>query len=222
MHPAFTLKMWKRVLDRLDLIPGDETPPGGNGDPGNAGMELIDSGTISSPVEYLDIDLPSGYSFWQLYLVHWVLDDSPAGAFSTDGGETFLNDTDNFDTYRTRNGIFGVTNTLLNSTSEDALFAFGDNVQNAGGSVNVVLTIYPGSAALFPSVMEDNCSSEGGAASQRGVVLHELKTNATVPPVAARINHLRISPYGNGDIDPPTGGGTIDAGSYFLYGVPTP
>jgi len=189
------------------------------------GLELIESGTISSPVEYLDLDLPSGYSCYRLIFsgIELAPRNELVAAVSVDGGATFISDQSNFDTYRSQSfGISGPTITDNETTDALLYLLFSSQDDVADRAANLEAFIEPGKAGKSFTI-----TSRGSveSLSQAGVLNETCafyNIGAVVPVVAARINAIRISPYGNGDINPPTSNYTITAGSYFLYGIPTP
>src|SRR6185437_8976210 len=62
---------------------------------------LLASGTITSPVAYLDLALPTGYSSFRMELTEFTVYSDPilAAAISLDNGSTFLCNPFNSDTY---------------------------------------------------------------------------------------------------------------------------
>jgi hypothetical protein len=190
------------------------------------GSVLIASGSISAPTAFVDIDLPSSYNRFLISLADFDLSSDAAfgylaAGFSADGGSTFYCDTDNFDTY-------GYTGYSVNGGS---LVGSGDIAQDSlmnlslglSGPQDIDLLIYPGSASrTLRMVMErsvDGYAVNGSFGLQR--TLNFLNPEATLPPTYARMNLIRLSPYGNGDT-PPTSSERIISGSWFLYGYATP
>lgn len=181
-------------------------------------MELIESATISSPVEYLDIDLPSGYAHYSMILTGFRSDiaDILSAAFSDDSGESFLCDASNSDTYLNANsantGSFsaGAADSLVQVTLQ----------MDVGRPGVCLVEIYPGTSS-HPAILQSQSFLAAGLGG-RLFLRSSLNPVATVPPVLARITTLRLLPYGDGNCDPPTSEETITEGSYFLYGVPTP
>lgn len=199
------------------------------------GMPLIGSGKVGSPVEYLDIVLPSGYEIFVLTLSGIVIDssvESICAAMSRDAGVTFLNDFDDgFNTYRSmRQMVFGfvglAADTTLQNQAADNLIVFSGDLTEPGPVTQFArLSIEPGGAASYPVIDFYIRGHKGSAETDRlhftnGVAT--LNPAATIPPSVGRINLLRIQPYGNGSCAPPTSGVLITAGSWFLRGEPTP
>jgi hypothetical protein len=202
------------------------------------GSIKLASGAITDPVEFVDVQLPGGYFIFTLYFSGFrfdVLDDYVALGFSYDGGETFLCDTENFDTYvYSLLAFFDNQDTLLTraalNISDTLIEPFhlyaGGFGPGAGPQGMFYLTFTPGSSSdltmgemrgySFPDV-----GMVGGDAMQT-LSLVGLNPFATIPPTPARATTMRILPDGNGDINPPTSGNRIIAGTYTLFGVPTP
>lgn len=192
------------------------------------GSVLLTSGTITTPVEYVDLTLPDGYPFFRLVfpnIIFSIGNEFLAGAFSTDGGSTFYNDHINFDTYSyagfSVNGTPAVSPTPTWESPTDSLLEIG--AYAGGGSLPyATLDFYPGGAgSSFNAIIIANgwASSHALSLSFSSSILNPA---AVISPVLARCNLIRILPYGNGDCNPPTSGETITSGSYFLWGVPTP
>jgi hypothetical protein len=178
----------------------------------------ISTTTISSPVNYVDITLPSGYSAFRLVVTNVYYLDPPialVGAFSQDGGATWLEDfaTDG-DAYKVhfirRNG------TALTSDDWDAgaiEFSLLSGVVSAGWNINAM--IYPGSATRLAMVTAEIVTD--GASDYDGVALAKSLCRDNT----ARVNAIRLIPD-NGS----TGPGAPDV-AYFigsgatvsLYGV---
>lgn len=194
-----------------------------------SGMELLASGTITDPVEYFDLTLPDGYPCFRLVFSDLFLSatDYFSFAISYDAGATFVNDIINFDSYqflqfrRYGNDNEGAVNILDATNGTDALIGMSDlQAPAADIGMSMSLDIFPGSASELMYVVGHSVSFKPDIYYNSGVIY--LSPYATTPPVKARINLLRFVPYGNGDVDPPTSGETITAGTYFLWGTPTP
>jgi len=190
------------------------------------GMLLIDNGTISAPVEFLDISLPSGYFEFTLVFTafQFSANDSLALAVSQDGGSSFINDATNFDSYYCTR-ISQQDTALSARAGGDSLAYLVSRSQGSSTSAlaSVSASINPGSATCYTSLrsfgqMYQSTLSNGGLVLDSGVI----NPDATVSPTLARANLVRILPYGNGDCDPPTSGETIIAGSWSLFGIPAP
>jgi hypothetical protein len=187
---------------------------------GGSGLALIDSGTISSPVEVLDVELPSGYFVFQFFFASWDFNSSDylSALFSFDGGSVFLCDTTNWDSYRIRASKHLIGN-LVAATFDDSVMI--SNAPNPGITpIHGSFDIFPGNNAEFSSIF-GRYAGIGQQHLSHSMHCH-VNAEAIVVPTTARATHIRWQPYGNGDSNPPTGGGTITAGSWALIGVPTP
>lgn len=193
----------------------------------NSLMIPISSVTISSPVEYIDIALPSGYSDFRLTGSDiWLTDqtfagrDFIAGAVSTDAGATFFCDSSNTDTYRNRELIMTTT------AGDPAYNVFDDSLAyitvGNGNIFDFELWIVPGSAARGPRLRAFAAIELlNGPSLAGGFEIVALNPAATTPPVYARVNLLRLLPYGHGDCDPPTSDETFASGHLALFGTPS-
>lgn len=188
---------------------------GGGGS--NSGLALISNGTITTPVSLLDITLPADYlGPFYLELSKFVLDtsDNLCGVWGRTDGEviTFYADPDNSDTYGEATGIAPAIFNLK-------LFFFGDFLV---GTVDCSAVLNPGSGSDTPRIRihATNIAADFSAVHDQ-ISTSFLNPNATIPPEAGRVNLIRILPYGFGDVDPPTSGEMITAGSWALLGVPT-
>lgn len=194
---------------------------------------------ITSPVEYVDITLPTGYDHFVLRHTGWKQPDYEplSAAMSKDGGDTFYCDATNFDTY-------GQLYDQLNLTSANVFSGFrggtrqNNSLINSGildfedasdGAVHGHMTIYPGSATRVPSVAWElfyasvaSMDIPGDATCDWYRFIAFLNPAADDAPVLGRVNLIRLLPYGAGDCDPPTSGYTFTEGSYHLFGAPTP
>lgn len=206
-------------------------------------MVPISSGAVSSPVDYIDVTLPSGYDLFILRHTGFKFSaaDAICAALSSDGGATFHCDTTNFDTYGqiwdqlNLSGGGGFTQFRGGSRSDNSVINSGimdfPSVSTAG-SIHGSMTIYPGNSTRSPTVDwetffhatdTNTAPPEAGAACLDCYrLLGFLNPVATSPPSLARINLIRLLPYGNGDCAPPTSGETITSGTYHLFGAPTP
>jgi len=183
------------------------------------GMALIDSGTISSPVEYLDLDLPSGYELFILRFINVMFDtaDIMAFGFSADAGATFF---ENAAAYK---------HELIHATGNTAM----DNVPYSDvigslQSANLTITNPELNAADFEIVIRPGSASRSATLFSRcrynssATEASLVEASVVMTQESARVNLIRFFPYGDGVADPPTSEETITSGSYFLYGVPTP
>ncbi len=190
------------------------------------GWNLISRVEVSSPVEYVDVALPAGYSSFLLLGDDVRFDTATYLAFaaSADGGVNFYNDTDEFDTYKLGWEISGdVDNTMTWFDFPDAVGALtiADQAISSYTPTCFECWLFPGSASK--SIMARSRSIvriTDGSKTRQGGYFSELNPDATIPPALARINFIRLLPYGNGDVDPPTSGDTITAGTLTLFGIP--
>lgn len=194
---------------------------------GSYGYQPISSVNADTPVEYVDIPIPSGFdTFYMTVNCAASNGDSPSFAFSTDGGTTFLNDQDGFDTYQ----MSGYGQQTISDGAPGSSFNLGGSDGNGGsnalawmfGGFNsgfANLIIVPGSASQLPFLMEDSAGYDGTSMYRVGVI-SGLNPLATIPPTPARINLIRFMPFGNGDSDPPTSDETL-TGTFNLFGMPS-
>jgi hypothetical protein len=193
---------------------------------GSGAWTKISSGTISSPVAYFDVALPSGYSLFSIKIqdLQFSASDFIAAAFSFDNGATFLNDVVNFDSYSA--GLYFGDDTqdgnLVGggSIGDATLFNFGDPVgSNDAIPPMVDIAIKPGSASSLAGLY-GFLSVPRTSSTRRAVMLENyVNPDATVTPTPARATTIRWLPYGNGDVAPPTGGHTVTSGSWTLLGL---
>ena len=197
-----------------------DASPGGEG---GSGITKIASGTVSSPVEYFDIALPAGYFSFLLVLNEYICaDGTNSWAFSLDGGVSFVCATDAYIIAITSFRTSGAADTETQFGYKSALPSLVDDVGpegvlgDFGFSVEAVIT--PGSASTYPVVRADSLYQYSA-----GVDLQNVRSRFTLNPAAepavakARMTHIRLLPFGNGDM-PPTSADTMTVGSYVLYG----
>lgn len=185
------------------------------------GLVLIDSGTITDPVEFLDITLPSGYFVFQLVISGLLLpNDTPCFAFSTNAGVNFVNGDDSYLT----NELDILNNASVSNFLDFSLGVFGlDSQSNETAGALITSWIDPGSASLSFRVKYHASkwyAPNSNLIENIGSCI--FNPAATVPITLARANLIRLLPQGNGDCDPPTSGETITAGSWTLFGIPSP
>lgn len=196
---------------------------GGSG----SGLTLLASGTITDPVEFLDITLAAGYELFQLVVTGLLFDtfDYLAGAFSTDGGTTFINDS-NSDNYLFNGILVAGSNVAVSG------FGFADGginlstrqIVDALRPLSLDMTIYPGDTTNYARVhFTTFCFHSTSVRNDLDYIdgWGTVNPGAIIPPLPARINMIRFLPGGNDDVNPPTSGETITAGSWTLLGVPT-
>jgi hypothetical protein len=186
------------------------------------GQIVLSTGTFSSPTEFVDIVLPAGYKQFKLNMrgVQYDARDTMGIAVSVDGGATFICDTGNGDSYFEQGGV-SEGSTFNNIHNTNALMDINQGVQGIGDNppLDMIFDIFPGSATetfrlMYMTLCHHNIN---GIYSEFGA--QGLNPAATVAPTPARVNALRILPFGNGDCQPPTSGEHITAGSWSLIGV---
>lgn len=194
-----------------------------------SGIAKLASGSIVSPVSYIDIAFPVGYSGFTLRFDDIVFDASDVLAFavSIDGGVTFFNDIVNADTYGAvivyviDSGDSGATITASGSRANDSL-CYIQNSAVFPGTVDGIVLITPGNLVNTFRIVADtivvgtNIATTTQEVAKIGSFLNPA---AISPPSYARINCIRLQPYGNGDANPPTSTHKITGGHYALYGV---
>lgn len=199
----------------LDGAGALSTPAGG----GASGFVQISSGSVSTPVEFLDFTLPDDYSLFSFVFFGLTIssEDGFGVAVSRDGGNSFDCDADNADTY------FFTFAMGRAAPVSNSLCGLGGNL--SGTTVPSILnaSVLPGGDGTFPliSYRSDTWDevlpgpiTDGGTGS--------LNPTAVVPPTAGRATTLRFMPFGRGDANPPTSGEHITAGAWIFLGVPTP
>lgn len=196
---------------------------------GDEDMALITSGTISSAVDKLDLTLPTGYTRYKLLLTELVItsqasnNDFLAFAFSQDGGTSYLDDTDGYAGYTLRGIKIDKSEGSAQpefKLSSDAIgyMLFGVSAEFHGdGPVCIEANIFPGSASIAAAIQAKTISLNSADSSGFTDFCDSICRMNT-----ARVNKIRIQPYGNGDANPPTSGHTLASGTYHLYGYPAP
>lgn len=207
----------------LDGTGSLSTPAGGD----SSGLVLIDSGTITVPVAFFDVTLPSGYDHFVLRMSSFTLNvsvDNVSAALSSDGGDTFYCDPVNYDTY----GVSYLAQQSPAPTTARGQYSAGDDSlidwRMASDAVfDNTSIIWPGDAT---TTFRMRSIYHSLSADILNMAIYDwlsfFNIGATNPPTLARANLIRILPYGNGDCDPPTSGHTITAGTYYLWGQRTP
>jgi hypothetical protein len=211
------------LISGIDSIPAFSTN----------GMVKIASGTITTPRAYTDLTLPAGYSSFRLLIqdMFFSVSDYLVLGFSQDGGSTFINDTIHYDSYVTAFNLLEGTfpaNTgknqpgaILDSTLD--LFTFQDPSSSVSDGFNAIIDIFPGSSNSLAKISVPASTSFSTSGGDRFADFMTgyggLNPGATVPPSFTRVTTIRFCPNGNGDLNPPTSGETITAGSYILWGV---
>lgn len=190
------------------------------------GQIVIATGTISSPVAYFDVALPAGYKQFRLNIrgIRYDVDgDTMEIAVSSDGGTTFVCDTDNGDSYY-EEGVFEAFGSLNHVHTTNPLMDINQGRQTPGHNPPhvLLLDIFPGSSSETFHLLYSTIAASGVTGGNHvyfEVGSQGLNPTATVPPTPARMNMMRILPFGNGDCQPPTSGDNISAGSWALMGV---
>lgn len=197
------------------------------------GSVKLSSRVISSPVDSVDIALPTGYDSFELRIRDMRFTNPSSeelcGAWSLDGGTTFVCDIDNADTYlpaALQMGGGGTT-TFPASPSLAPSFADADSLffmtpvphDDVPGIIN--LLIEPGSASAFP-VIQHTCAMATVASWLNSPVymagVSGINPDATVPAMKGRANVLRLAAYGNGDFNDYETSVQIVSGSFTLVG----
>ena len=203
---------------------------------GAPGIELLAADSITVPVRAIDLSLPADYDHFCLTLNNIYLEPGPpprylTAAFSQDGGDTWICDPVNYDSYisllyRTRGnfvtdaatlGTDILADTLLDAISPD--YQTGERIWGAS-SPNIM--IMPGddetyAQAFAPAgfnLIASDLSNIVIAQSWSGI-----NPEATVPIPKRRVNAIRLADWGvSGDFNN-LDGADITAGSYRLWGV---
>lgn len=170
-------------------------------------MKLISTTTVSSPVEFVEIDLPAGFSAFRLVVSSAK---APLGAvFSQDGGATWLED------YATTFAAY-LEGELFNTGG----FADGTEQENAGigferlsanSTISIDAVIYPGSATRKAALIASYGGEPAALANVRVVLLNSVCQINT-----ARVDAIQFCVGVDGI---PGGAGDITYGTFSLYGV---
>jgi hypothetical protein len=173
----------------------------------------ISTTTISSPVNYVDIDLPSGYSAYKLFGSHvrWTGDVANfMAAFSSDGGTTWI------ETYNTDWDSYKISLSFRSGAAFSSLTTPSGVLELSGNAAaaSFELVISPGSASIRPA-LHGILFNHGVTGFDGTSYLHAVCTDAV-----ARVDAFRFAPFGNSAISTPDVGATLSAGATFtLYGV---
>lgn len=203
------------VVDAIYLGAANIGAGGGGGDNGDDDMPLISSAQISNGATHFDVALPSGYDKLILHLNRVTIDANDfnglAYVVSADGGSTFLHDNANADAYTCFDSVGILTNNV-----------FGGRLV-APRALNLEAQIFRGDGDVYfftdclGSVPDENSSGSNNSFH----ICVGVNPTATVPTSPQAMNLMRIFPAGNMDF-PATGTGVFTAGSWALYGIPTP
>lgn len=185
-----------------------------------AGLVLIDSGTITSPIVsgYFDIVVPSDFDLLQFTMSNITLEHSDvlAAVLGFGPGPTFLNNTSDFDSYkigRWRN----VTNEVARNPRYDAQLLLVDYEEDAIVPSYVTFDMFPGSSTNLATLFYQSAGYISGE-FQTYYGPMSVAPDATITPTPARCTVLRIQVSGAGDT-PPGNGNTINSGSWVLEGL---
>lgn len=179
---------------------------------GGGAWEVVSEGTITTPVEYIDVNLPTGYREFILQIRSLAIDTEDALMFglSPDGGSTF----NNADYEVNVSSRFSTsTSNVVENNYDEALGALAYWSFYVSANMNVDAAIYPGGPSQFPIVRAE----WPGYVDSEGTFMME-HVNYTRLKVNGRANLMRIVPYGFGDIDPPTFGSEFTTGYWRLLG----
>lgn len=185
------------------------------------GMVPVSSVTVMTPVEYVDIALPAGYTCFKLVLINIVRlfpSESNIGqltcGFSKSG--VWVSDQENLDSYQIAWLGPVAHDTVVIDNFNDAIGYLDPGSGTNALYMNAEITLYPGVAGIFASLHALINSPAQTNANRSGFVA----LNLTKPGDEGRVDAIRLMPeYGNGDLDPPTGGGTFTAGTITLFGI---
>lgn len=200
-------------------------------------MTPISSQTVSSPVDHIDLDLPTtGFNSFLCTMASVAPNGGAGNAFGLNAalsadGSTFLTDLTHFDTYThlaaSSNGI---------PKGADTGPSFASNYDSMARLMpNEVFTyiytgslwINPGGVGIYPSLTFEaffrTTDSGGHFSAFQARTDCTLFPEATVPPTLVRHAKVRLLDAANTDPNVPTEAGTaFAAGSVFnLYGVPS-
>jgi hypothetical protein len=196
-------------------------------------MSLVWSHKITTPVEYLDVPLVQSSGDFVLVIKRLGLDAENAlgGAFSPDGGTNFYCDTIDYDSYQYNSASVGADDGVYRqnpgaSDVTDSVMQFIPfNMMNGNGVsdrlAEVVVEIDPGGAHRAMTRARASYDRYNQATNPGELPWRVLEESANVLLEATgRQNLLRIAPYGNEDIAPPTSGVKITSGEFKLFHLP--
>jgi hypothetical protein len=189
--------------------------------PVGGGLICLTTGTVGTPVAFLDFVLPTGYAAYRLSVrgLDFSASDSPCAVLSADGSATFWNDNDASDTYRSlvlqaSEAFESLAPPQLNRlTNAVALLTAA-----VGTGYDLDLQLSPGSASVAPRIDVQSSYDQAGIITfDRAVAT--LNAGAAQGVTLARATTLRLGPYGNGDLGAPTSATRLTAGGYALWGL---
>ncbi len=176
--------------------------------------QLVQFGSITSSVQFFDMELPSGYTRFQLWMSGFTVTapdpgDQIGAALRIAGN--FANDPINADTY------LDITLT----TAFPLMFFTGQQTSIAKSAVaraGCLVDIYPGDLLNLPFIAVNYAwSANTGGLGADGQSIWVVNPGATIPPTPGPATLLRVLPFGLGNCNPPTSGNTIDTGDWRLY-----
>lgn len=181
-------------------------------------MTLIASGKINSPVDYVDIELPTGYELFALRGVGWLADNSDLLSFrlSSDGGASFHAGPDGYRSNWTEHN--GSVVFAGNGVDDQGYLAKNTSTQYDG--VGGASDFYTGTTL---SVLIDPGSDLRRPVVSIPMVVHEPATSSiygsgvsiVVVQAPVRMNLIRIGPYFGDNVH-------LTRGCWWFEGLPTP
>jgi hypothetical protein len=173
---------------------------------------LLASGTLSTPTAFVVLALPSGYSRYRLRTVQFATNYGLFFALSDDGGVTWYKDDEDFTGYSVRR--------IENVTDASIIDGYGylsslADASDPSASVIIDAEIFPGDGVAGAMVTSDARSGPALAAFPFAFPVQEKITNVLYAD-QGRMNAIRLCGGAEDGHIP------ILAGSYWLYGVPTP
>ena len=175
--------------------------------------QLVQFGTITTPVPFLDVNLPAGYSrfvFWFYGVTVSGTGDNVAAAIYVAGG--FENDPAHNDTYFTAPS--GALSSLIVLTPQQS-----DQAHSVNHHAACLVDIYPGDLETYPFVIVNYAwgQASGGVLTFQQQSVTTLYGASTVPRSKGPATLIRVLPKGAGNVNPPTSGETMESGSWRLY-----
>lgn len=175
------------------------------------GLVRLSKITVSSPVPYVNISLPTGYVIFQVIGqgVTFDVGDGLVYVFSPDGGTTFYNDdTENAESYWN-------AGTDKNGAAYLVKDSVGDFTPGGGtGTNNFVMDIFPGDVDVNAATIVRIVGPKG-----ININVNDFGFVSGFLEETGRQDVIRYMPYGNGDANPPTGTTNIIAGTFILLGI---
>lgn len=178
---------------------------------GSGVWELLSSATVTTPVEFLDIALPTGYSMFKLTVSGFKNDtnDTLAYVFSGDGGSTFYNNQDTFESYS------NILSNGIGAWTRDVVGYIGwTTAIEAGGAHFFEAMIWPGGVGEYAGL-----SSKTNLYQVSTANVGSASSASRLIEASGRMDVIRITLYGSGDVNPPSSGEHITAGTFVLEGM---